>query len=241
MFMKKETYYFSHDSNASSDPKIVQLISIYGYAGYGRYWRLIEMMREQADLMLNLSGKYAVKGLAELLKMSEDEFITFIDDCVNEFHLFERTDDGKIYSQSLLRRMEIVKLKQEKAKQSAFARWKKFESYNANKNDENKIAQVTKENETESQTKRKRNVCAKPASLDEVIALFESRNYFNAKIEAEKFWNYYESNGWKVNKNPMKDWKSAAAGWNLRAKEFSKNHQITNNGAVKNVSAKYDE
>ena len=32
-------------------------------------------------------------------------------------------------------------------------------------------------------------------------------------FEAEKFFNYYESNGWKVGKNPMKSWPAAAANW----------------------------
>ena len=30
--------------------------------------------------------------------------------------------------------------------------------------------------------------------------------------EAERFWNYYDSVGWKVGKNPMKSWTSALAG-----------------------------
>ena len=34
-----------------------------------------------------------------------------------------------------------------------------------------------------------------------------------AKIEAEKFVNYYESNGWKVGKNQMKDWKATVRRW----------------------------
>lgn len=32
-------------------------------------------------------------------------------------------------------------------------------------------------------------------------------------VDAEKFMNYYESNGWKVGKNPMKDWKAAIRTW----------------------------
>lgn len=31
--------------------------------------------------------------------------------------------------------------------------------------------------------------------------------------EAEKFFHYYESNGWRVGRNPMKCWHSAAANW----------------------------
>ena len=31
--------------------------------------------------------------------------------------------------------------------------------------------------------------------------------------EAESFVDYYSSNGWKVGKNPMKDWKAATRNW----------------------------
>lgn len=31
--------------------------------------------------------------------------------------------------------------------------------------------------------------------------------------EAMKFWNYYESNGWRVGKNPMRSWTHAMANW----------------------------
>lgn len=33
--------------------------------------------------------------------------------------------------------------------------------------------------------------------------------------EAEKFWNHYEANGWKVGKVPMKSWKAAITNWRL--------------------------
>jgi hypothetical protein len=33
--------------------------------------------------------------------------------------------------------------------------------------------------------------------------------------EALRFWNYYESNGWRVGKNPMRSWPSAMANWKL--------------------------
>jgi uncharacterized protein YdaU (DUF1376 family) len=43
-----------------------------------------------------------------------------------------------------------------------------------------------------------------------------------AKIEAEKFVNYYESNGWKVGKNPMKSWGAAANNWITNTKQYAK-------------------
>lgn len=51
-----------------------------------------------------------------------------------------------------------------------------------------------------------------PPSIEEVFEHLSDSGY-PYKIEAEKFWNYYESNGWKVGKNKMKNWKSAATGW----------------------------
>ncbi len=42
-------------------------------------------------------------------------------------------------------------------------------------------------------------------------------NYFTEKgssiSEGDKFFHFYESNGWKVGKNKMKCWKSSASGW----------------------------
>ena len=43
-----------------------------------------------------------------------------------------------------------------------------------------------------------------------------------AKIEAEKFVNYYTSNGWKVGKNPMKSWTHAANTWLINSKQYAK-------------------
>lgn len=44
----------------------------------------------------------------------------------------------------------------------------------------------------------------------------------NAKLEAEKFVNYYTSNGWKVGKNPMKSWTHAVNNWITNAKQYAK-------------------
>ena len=49
----------------------------------------------------------------------------------------------------------------------------------------------------------------------------------NAKLEAEKFVNYYTSNGWKVGKNPMKSWTHAVNNWITNTKQYAKG--TTNN------------
>ena len=37
------------------------------------------------------------------------------------------------------------------------------------------------------------------------------------KVDCQKFYDYYESNGWKVGKNPMKDWKATLRNWQRTA------------------------
>lgn len=59
----------------------------------------------------------------------------------------------------------------------------------------------------------KNNIVGKrfqPPTLSEVRAYCQERQN---NVDAERFIDYYTSNGWKVGKNPMKDWKAAVRTW----------------------------
>lgn len=60
----------------------------------------------------------------------------------------------------------------------------------------------------------------KKPTLDEVQQYCLERNN---NISAEKFIDYYESNGWKVGRNSMKDWKAAIRNWEKNQQEKQKN------------------
>lgn len=47
-------------------------------------------------------------------------------------------------------------------------------------------------------------------TLEDVKAYCEERKN---NVDAERFIDYYTANGWKVSKNPMKDWKAAVRSW----------------------------
>lgn len=47
-------------------------------------------------------------------------------------------------------------------------------------------------------------------SIPEIEAYTTSIGY---RLSAQKFFDHYESNGWRVGKNPMKDWKAAVRTW----------------------------
>lgn len=85
---------------------------------------------------------------------------------------------------------------------------------------------LQKQSEEQSSCKVNREIVETP-TLESVKLLFAKSG--GTEGEAEKFFNYYQSNGWRVGRNRMKSVAHAAAGWILRAKE--KNYG-KNNGPV---------
>lgn len=67
----------------------------------------------------------------------------------------------------------------------------------------------TIEGECEKTHSPKRKTFTKP-TIDEIQDYCIERNN---NVNAEQFYDYYESNGWKVGKNSMKDWKAAVRTW----------------------------
>ena len=114
--MKKEAYYFSHDSNAKDDPKILKLRMNLGWEGYGLFWGLIELLRNQPDY--RMQKHYMSIAFA----LHTDE--TKIKSLVNDFDLFSQ-DQDLFWSESLLKRMELKEEKSEKMRNAANKRWNK--------------------------------------------------------------------------------------------------------------------
>ena len=54
-----------------------------------------------------------------------------------------------------------------------------------------------------------------PPSLDDVRDYCRGKGY---NVDPERFVDYYTSNGWKVGRNPMKDWKAAVRSWERKEK-----------------------
>lgn len=72
-----------------------------------------------------------------------------------------------------------------------------------------KEIKIEKEIDSSASTTTKRKRFEKP-TLSEIEQYCIERNN---NINAAHFYDYYESNGWKVGKNSMKDWKAAVRTW----------------------------
>lgn len=112
---------------------------------------------------------------------------------------------------------------------------------NNNVNNENKdivIESVVVSNEQQTlptptkEKKRRSSVFVKP-TLEECIAYANEKGF---NWDASRFYNYYESNGWRVGRNPMKNWKAAMRTWNTKEPQYSQPNlfptitSINNNG-----------
>ena len=131
--MAKDTYYFSHDVNASNDPKIIVMKELCGVISYAWWWILIEQLAAQEEYKLPMD-KITFTGLGIAFGMKQNEAIAssneaiassneaklstakqaeaFVILLINECELLE-TDGGFFWSPSLLRRNLLRKKKQE--------------------------------------------------------------------------------------------------------------------------------
>lgn len=82
------------------------------------------------------------------------------------------------------------------------------------KEENNKLKSLLKEKSKSPSSKT-----IKP-TVEEIKKYCQERNN---SIDAERFYDYYESNGWKVGRNPMKDWKATIRTWEKNDKQHEDN------------------
>jgi hypothetical protein len=200
---KKETYYFSHDYNARSDEKIIELIMVHGMQGYGIYWSIIENLYNNANA---LQTHY--KRIAFELRVSED----MVKSVVNDFNLF--TIDGEIFfSKSVSERLEKRTEISEKARESAKKRWQK---------DANAMRPHTERNATAMQKKgkeikEKESKELKPRKIrfedSELFDKFKFKDNF-PEWSKEKLTHYYDAAlRYSIEGNKYVSWKLAIQTW----------------------------
>lgn len=115
-------------------------------------------------------------------------------------------------------RMEEVRLKAidiyTKRVKAAESRWSD-EDASGNASASATQSPKPKAHNTELKPQKERKRFA-PPSLEDVIKLFLEKG--SSKIEAEKFFYFYESKDWMVGKNKMKSWTASAHSWLARNK-----------------------
>ena len=103
--------------------------------------------------------------------------------------------------------------------------------------DDNEFLKIVGTEKKEKSSAKKEKVIA--PKIEEVKSYFLNQNF--PELEANKFFNYFSSNGWLVGgKTPMVDWQAAAQNWILNAPKFISNEQQPNRAKHLNTGTDKD-
>ena len=95
-----------------------------------------------------------------------------------------------------------------------------YDEMSPNNKEDNKDASINTCSLSNAHAKESKKSSFVKPTLDEVKAYCDER--LN-NIDPQQFIDFYESNGWRVGSNPMKDWKAAIRTWEARRKNEPKN------------------
>lgn len=98
------------------------------------------------------------------------------------------------------------------------------------------VRNTTNKNNKDKESKKRINNIEKHPTVEEVKKYVEEKGYH---IDAEMFVAFYESKGWKVGKEPMKNWKSCVVTWEKRVKENNQGNKFHNLEERKESLEKY--
>ena len=212
--------YFSHDSNARDDEKILAMRADLGWEAYGIYWAIVEMLRDATDYRL----KTNYKVLAFSLHTTED-LITRI---IMDYGLFSISKDQQFFSSiSLTKRMEEKEIVSKKRRAAAGTRWAKETSSDATEmqvqctDDANASLKESKvkESKVNNSSPRTREGACSPNEEEKkrIYEIFFWRNMKNPEAEVERFWAHNQQYGWRLNDTEEKRL-NAATEWTPETK-----------------------
>ena len=107
-----------------------------------------------------------------------------------------------------------------------------------------------KEKEIDKENKKENNILISPVVNTETArAIFlpptisEVKEYCEKRkngINPEQFVNFYQSKGWMIGKNKMKDWKAAVRTWEIQNRKNNGNNQTSDNSKFRDSKNVYE-
>ena len=187
------------------------------YCEYQQHLKLLEPS-EQGNLLMALFD-YVGKGIEPDLDGMTSVAFSFIRsqidrDCEKYKKTIEARKEagrkGGLTKQSKANEANANIAKQNEANQANATFAKQSEANQAVYVNDNVYVNDKKEKES---TKKKRFV---PPTLENVSGYCQEKGL---SVDAQRFIDFYESKGWMVGKNKMKDWKAACRNWNRSEKK----------------------
>ena len=218
--------WFQHDSDATQDAKIKKLLIRYGAVGYAVYFHCLELIaNDVSETNLTFELEHDSEIIADDLHIkgtatqSGQDLVEEIMKYIVELGLFT-CSDNRIFCLKLAKRMSlsITSNSEFRAKIAQIKDQLNHDKVMTNHDDVmtdhglvmkpyHTIPYHTNNTNTDNIRQQKR--FTKPTLADVQAYCAERGN----SVDAQKFVDYYESNGWRVGKSPMKDWRAAVRTW----------------------------
>ena len=194
----KNTLYFQHDQDASTDEKILDLRCEFGWEGYGIYWALIEWMHRESGRL-----EYKLKRISshlnckpEIIKAMVDEFELF----VIEEHEVDEVERLFICSPRLIAQIQHREEISEKRRNAG------LKKANGQQLQNKMSANAPKRKEKKRKEKERKEDMVRP-SVEEVMDYFETNGYDPEK--GRNAFRYYAELNWRDAKgNEVRSWKA---------------------------------
>ena len=199
--MSREAFFFKHDLNARNDPKMVSLVRAGGWEAYGIAWALIEQLYEEggrlaADPEVLAYNLRSERAKVEVVMRSDIFYIR----------------RGYLGSESVDRRIQERRALADIGRESALRGWAARRGANWDP-----MATHATPNTRRGEEKRReeskappRSAAFTPPDLAAVKAYCDERRN---GVDPGRWHDFYASKGWKIGRNPMKDWKAAVRTW----------------------------
>lgn len=203
-------HWFKHDADASADAKLKKLLIRYGARGYGVYWYCLEQI---AGSISEHNLTFELEHDAEIIAHDMGVDSTVVEEMMRfmvSIGLFEESQ-GRITCLKMLKRLDSsmtsntsMRYLIQKAKNSHDDVMTRHDSV---------MQEEKRREEKRLEEKRvEKSIAQKfaPPTLQQVSEYCIERAN---SVDASRFLDFYESKGWMVGRNKMKDWKAAVRNW----------------------------
>ncbi len=232
--------YFSHDIDMRNDIKVKALRRKFSHTGYAVWCFILEYLTDCTNFEFEYN-EVSQELLASDFDVPVAELREIIDYSVKIGLL--QNEDGKIFSAAHKRRfvrmLEVRQRRAEAARRNGrkggnpnFKKGQPNPYYRTTESvmednpnisqeitEDNPIVEQSNAKESKAKSKETPKGGKKTAlrfsapSVDDVRAYAQEKGY---NIDPEHFVDYYTSNGWRVGRNPMKDWRATVRTWASR-------------------------
>ena len=186
--------YFSHDYDTREDEKIIDMMAEMGWAGYGLFWAIVELLYKNGGKM-----RTQYNHIAFALNSHPEQ----VQQLIENYGLFQVKKEF-FYSKSINKRLSRRKEKSEVGRANAYKRWEK----------EHAKALQTESKPNAIKERKGKEIKRKEININSVPEFEEFKKYAYEKkpnIDTHVLKLKYEAwviNDWKDgNGNPIKNWK----------------------------------